>query len=432
MGQYRGDARGGHAGGNRTGGFQTQTQFGKMNLKQIGILLVIVIVVGGAGWILHNKQNAAWSSGSAEVGKKLLGDFPFNDVAEISIHQGTNALDLLKKNEIWRVGERGDYPANFSQISEFLLKARDLKVIQSEQVGPSQLPRMELAPGQGTHSPVVVEFKGQKDKPIDTLLLGKMHMKAPTAGAPSQYGGNEAYPDGRYVKVGTNSETVALISDPMEAVDTQPGSWLDKDFFHVEKPKTIEVDFPVATNSWKLTRMSEKGDWRLDDAKPGEELDSTKTSGVTSPFSSASFSDVLPRSKADQLGTNKPTVVKIETFDDFDYTIEIGAKTNDDYRMTVSVAANFPDRPVGVNEKPEDKPKIDRIYNDAQQKLKDKLKQEQQYEGWTYLAPSWGVDPLLKERSQLLAEKKEAPKKSAEGPEKSEETNGVETALPGH
>lgn len=400
-----------------------------MNLKQIGILLAVVIVIGGGALILHNKQSSSWSGGDADAGKKLLGDFPFNDVTHIQIQHGTNQLNLEKKDDTWRVRERGDYAANFSQISDFLLKARDLKVIQSEDVGPSQLPRLELAPGQGSNAPVVVDFKGQGDKLIRTLLLGKKHMKAATAAAPSQFGGEEAFPDGRYVMVGTNSGSVALISDPLDTVDAQPDQWLDKDFLHITKPKTIEVTFPESTNSWKITRPSETAAWKLEDAKPGEELDSSKTSSLSNPFNSGNFSDVLPKSKTDQLGTNKPTVVKIDTFDDVDYTLNIGAKTNDDYLMTVSVVDNFPDkRPVGVNEKPADKPKIDKIYQDAVQKAKDQFNQAKPLEGWTYLAASWEVDPLLKERSQLLTEKKEAPKKSETSSAKPEETNHVESA----
>jgi hypothetical protein len=395
-----------------------------MNLKQLGILVVIVVVVVGAGLVLRNKQSNAWSGGSAEVGKKLLGDFPFNDVAHIAVKHGTNELNLVKKDDLWRVRERGDYPANFSQISEFLLKARDLKVIQSEEIGDSQLARMELARGQGSNSAVEVEFEDQSGKPIRTLLLGKKHMKTGQS-APSQFGGgDESFPDGRYVQVGTNAHTVALISDPLDNLDTQPAQWLNKDFIKVEKPKSIEVAFPETTNSWKLTRETETGDWKLADAKSGEELDSSKSSGVTSPFASGNFNDVLPHSAADQLGTNKPTTVKIQTFDGFDYTFTVGAKTNDDYPVTVAVAAQLSkERTAAKDEKPEEKTLLDKEFASAQQKFTDKLKQEQAYEKWVFLLPSYELDPLLKERSQLLVEKKEEPKTSAE-------TNKLETAAP--
>ena len=170
-----------------------------MNLKQLGILIAVVIVIAGAGLVLHNHQKADWAGRGADVGKKLLGDFPVNDIAHIEIKHGTNVMNLAKKEGLWRVRERGDYPANFSQISEFLLKARDQKIVQVEEIGPSQLARMELAQGQGSNSAVVVEFKDQSEKPIRTLLLGKKHMKKSPSPAPSE--GEEGFPDGRYVEV---------------------------------------------------------------------------------------------------------------------------------------------------------------------------------------------------------------------------------------
>ncbi len=117
-----------------------------MNRKQFVILVVLLIVLGGAGWYVQMKRNLAGSAGGNGTGQKLLGEsFPVNDVTHISIKQGAKEVNLVKKDDLWRVRERNDYPANFSEISEFLLKARDLKVIQSEEVGASQLPRLQLA-----------------------------------------------------------------------------------------------------------------------------------------------------------------------------------------------------------------------------------------------------------------------------------------------
>ncbi len=397
-----------------------------MNLKQLGALIVAVVIIGGAVFMLHNRQQSSWSGGGAEVGKKLLGDdFPVNDVAHISVQHGTNELNLVRTNDFWCVRERANYPANFSQISELLKKLRDLKIIQAEDIGASQLARMDLARGAGSNSAVVANFNDQSGKPIRTLLLGKMHMKK--SPAPSQMEGPDGFPDGRYVEVGTNTQEVALISDPLENLDANPDQWLDKDFFKIEKPKSIEVDFPVATNSWKLTRETETGDWKLANTNAGEELDSSKLSGVTSPFSSPSFTSVMPGGKLDESGTNKPTVVKIETFDGFNYTISVGAKTNDDYFMTIAVAAKpAAQRVAGKDEKPEDKARLDKEFADAQQKSADKLKQEQAFQQWTYLVPSWTVDPVLKQRSELLAEKKTEPAAS----DKSSETNQMPPIMP--
>src|SRR6267378_1978387 len=313
-----------------------------MNSKQLVILLLLVVVVGGAGLILRQRQSASWESTNPTVGKKLLGDLPVNDVAHIAIKQGTNELDLVKKDDLWRVRERGDYPANYSEISEFLLKIRDLKIVQSEKVGPSQLPKLWLVPGQGTNSALVVEFKDQSEKPIRTLLLGKKHMKKGDR-RPSPYGdmGEEGWPDGRYVKVGSDSESVAVISDALANIEPKPDQWLNKDFFKVEKVRSIAVSFPNATNSWKLTRETETGEWKLADAKPEEKLDSAKASGVSNPLSSPSFVDVMIGGPPEQTGLDKPTTIALETFDNFSYTVKVGTKTNDNYTFTMSVVATL-------------------------------------------------------------------------------------------
>jgi len=384
-----------------------------MNRKQFALLLFSLVVVGIGGLLVYNRQNDASRAGNAALGKKLLGKFDVNAVSHIALKQGTNALNLVKKDDLWRVRERNDYPANYSEISDFLLKVRDLKVVQSEQVGPSQLSRFELVPGAGTNAALVVDFKGEKDKALQSLLLGKKHMRKSTR--PSPYGdmGDAGWPDGRYVKVGENSKTVDLISDGLANIEPKPDQWLNKDFFKVDKVRSISVEFPVATNSWKVSRETETGEWKLADAKPGEQLDTSKTSSFSNPLSSPSFTDVDVHSKPEQLGLDKPTVVKLDTFDNFSYTLNVGAKTNSDYPMTLSVAAEIAkERTPGKDEKPEEKAKLDKEFKDKEQKLEDKLTQEQAYGKWTYLVSSWTLDPLLKERSKLMVEKKEEPKKA--------------------
>ena len=383
-----------------------------MNRNQFSLLLFLVVVLGIAGLIVYNKQNDVSKSGDAAIGKKLLPNLPINDVAHIGLKQGTNQVDLIKKDGTWRVRERNDYPANYSQISEFLIKAGDLKVVQSERIGPSQLPRLELIPGQGTNAALEVSLKGEKEKSIQSLLLGKKHMQK--SKTPSPYGdmGENGYPDGRYVKVEGNSDTVAVISDALSNIEPKPEQWLNKDFFKVEKVRSVAVVFPEPTNSWKLSRETETGDWKLAEAKPTEQLDSSKTSSVSNPLSSPSFTDVDTASKPEQLGLDKPTVVTLDTFDNFTYTLKVGQKTNDNYPLLVAVGAQLPkERTAGKDEKPEDKDKLDKQFKEQQKKLEEKLAQEQPFQNWTYLVSSWTLDPLLKNRAQLMVEKKEEPKK---------------------
>jgi hypothetical protein len=383
-----------------------------MNRKQFVILLVVFVVLGLAGLALLQRSQTSWQSGSKNIGQKLVGDLPVNDVTKITIKQGTNELNLVKKDDLWRVQERKDYPANYTEISGFLLKLRDLKVVQTENVGASQLPKLGLSTTAGTNSALLVEFKGQNDKAIKSLLLGKKHLRK--SDRPSPYGdmGEEGWPDGRYVKVGSEAQGVALISDALSNIEPKPEQWLNKDFFKVEKPRSIAVEFPVATNSWKLTRETETGEWKLADAKPGEQVDSAKVSGVSNPFSAPAFNDLALGAKPEDLGLDKPTVVTIETFDGFSYSVKVGHKTNDAVALTVGVSAQIPkERTPGKDEKAEDKAKLDKDFKEKQKKLEDKLSQEKSYENWTYLVSSWSVDSVTKERSQLMPEKKDESKK---------------------
>ena len=403
-----------------------------MNRKQFALLLFLLVVLGIGGLLVYQRQNEARSAGDPSIGKKLLPDLPVNDVTHISIAQGANALNLVKKDNLWRVRERNDYPANYSEISDFLLKAKDLKVVQSEKVGPSQLTRLSLVPGEGTNAALVVDLKDKNDKSIQSLLLGKKHMQK--SNRPSPFGdmgdSGGGWPDGRYVKVSGKSDAVAVINDALTSIEPKPEQWLNKDFFKVEKVRAISVTFPVATNSWKVSRDTESAEWKLAEAKPGEQLDSSKTSGLSNPLSSPSFSDVDTASKPEQLGLDSPTTVNLDTFEDFSYALKVGRKTNDNYALTLIVSAQIPkERTAGKDEKPEDKTKLDKEFKEKQKKLEDKLAQEKAYEKWTYLVSTWTLDSLLKERSQLMVEKKEEPKKEEKTASATPE-NATPTAAP--
>jgi Domain of unknown function (DUF4340) len=393
-----------------------------MNRKQLILLLVIVVALGAAGWWLYQGSQSAWKGGTQGTANKVLGDLPVNDVAQIVIKSGTNELDLVKKDNLWRVKQRDDYPANYSEISGFLLKAADLKAVQTEEVGPSLLGRYKLLPpGTAPNAATLVQFNDQNGKPIKTLLLGKTHMRK-SEGRPSpmgDVGDSEGFPDGRYIMVGTSAKTVSVISDPLSNMEPKPEQWLNKDFFKVEKIRSIAVAYPAATNSWKVTRDSETAnDWKLSDPKPGEKLDSSKASSFSYALSSPSFNDVLPLdTKPDQVGLDKPTLLTLDTFDNFTYNLKVGQKTNDNFPVTLTVTADIPKaRTPGKDEKPEDKTRLDKEFKDKQQKLEDRLAQDKTYEKRIYLVSSWSVDSLLKDRSQLMEEKKEEPKKEPTTP----------------
>lgn len=372
-----------------------------MNPKQFALLAALVIATGAAGLIVHQRGHDSWQSASRGIGQKWLPDLAVNDVAHIGIKAGAGELNLVKRDQLWRVRERGDYPADFTAISELLMKLADLKIAQTEEIGASQLGRFELLPpGAGTNTATVVELSDAGGKRLASLWLGKRHMSR---------SGGEGWPDGRYVKAGEASN-VAVISDPLDRVQTGAAAWLNKDFLRIEKPRSIAVQFPAATNSWKLTRASETNDWLLADAQAGETPDPAKISGVTSLFNPASFSDVAPLTTSN---TPAATTLTVETFDGFIYVARISHPESGNYSVSFSISApQAADRVPARDEKPEDKARLDQESRERQTRLNEKLQRELAYARWVFQFPAYVVDPILKSRGELLVEgKNEEPAK---------------------
>ena len=163
-------------------------------------------------------------------------------------------------------------------------------------------------------------------------------------------------------------------------------------------------------SNWTAARETESGEWKLADPKEGEKLDTSKASSLNYALSSPSFNDIAsPDLKPEETGLAQATVAKLETFEGFTYTVNVSGKTNEEnHYLKVSVQANLPkERAPGKDEKPEEKEKLDKEFKEKTEKLQEKLKTEQKFDRWTYLVSKWTVDALLKERKDLLAEKKD-------------------------
>jgi hypothetical protein len=385
-----------------------------MKGRQLAILLGLVVVLGGAGYFLHKGSQSSWSSSGGGGGGKVL-EVPVNDVATIRIKSANSEIHLTKKGDDWVVRERADYPASFEQVSSFLRKLWDLKTVQEVKVGPSQMARMELVdPTQGAGAGTLVELKDKEGKNLSALLLGKKHLRKTEMDLGPMGGAAEGFPAGRYV-MPAGGNKVSLISETLEEADAKPDRWLKKDFVRIENPKTISLAGQTDAQRWSLTRDSATSDWKLADAKPDEQLDAAKVSTFATLLSNPSFKDVLaPDAKPEESGLDKPTTATFETFDGFTYTLKIGTLKDDAYPVTIAVSANLAkERTPGKDEKPEDKTKLDADFQANVKKLEEKLAAEKKFEGRPYLIAKFTIEPLLKDRAALLAEKKPDPAPAA-------------------
>jgi hypothetical protein len=170
--------------------------------------------------------------------------------------------------------------------------------------------------------------------------------------------------------------------------------------------------------SWKLARDAAASAWKLADAKPGEELDNAKASGVASIFTYGSFADVLAAdAPVAETGLDKPSNVRIETLDNVVYQLRIGKLMGENYPVLVSVKGEPPkERTAAADEKPEDKGRLDQEFQAKQKQLTDKLATEQKLPARPFLIAKSTIDQLLKDRASLMAEKKPSPSPTTAAP----------------
>jgi hypothetical protein len=385
-----------------------------MKGKQLAIILVLLVVLGGIALFLNLRNSASWSSTATTSSGKVL-DFQLNDVAYLTIKESGAELTLFKK-DIWKVQERADYPADFDKVSALVRKLWELRPVQDVKIGPSQLDRFQLTePAPGSSSGTLLDLKDSGGKPLAALLLGKKYLRNPDQ--PASEGGGIAA--GRYVMGQDGSNRVFLVADTFDEIQLKPEQWLSRDFVKVENPKSIAVAGTAAGVNWKIVRDAVASPWKFADTKPGEELDNAKASGVASLFTAAGFADVLPsNAPAAETGLDKPSTVRIETFDNFSYELRIGKLTGENYPVLVSVKAELPkERTPAADEKPEDKARLDQEFQARQKQLTEKLATEQKLQARPYLIVKSTIDQMLKDRASLMAEKKPVPSPTAAAPD---------------
>lgn len=380
-----------------------------MNRKQLTILVALVVVVGGISVITIKDKRSDWTTRESNSGARVVAEFPVNDVSGIVITTQDGSVKLTRTDAGWVVSDRGDYPANFSSVQELLVNVLEMEPVQKPKAGASSLGRMQLVDPEKTENAdesatrVVFTIPGG----AKTLYLGKEHVRQGQGGGPM---GGGSFPDGRYVMVGDDLESLSLVQQTFASVNSDPTGWLNKDFFKIEKIKSIQYRPLEATNGWSVSREADNKDFAFDAGKEGETLDTTKASGLKFLLSSPSFVDVAVGKSDAETGLDKPVTASIETFEGFKYVVSLGKKDEkDQYFLKLSVDAKIEKtRTPGEGEKPEDKVKLDKEHQEKVEKLEKKLAAEKKLAGNVYIVSKFTVDALLKDRKDLLKSETEA------------------------
>lgn len=381
-----------------------------MSRKQfLALIAVLVLLLGAGAWVKWSER-AEWQATDSRVGKQLLPALKLADVAEVRITEARGTVTLKRGETGWIVPERAEFPADVDRIRDLIVKLVELKITQIEPLADSQRAKLVLVEPKGPDTKdagTVLELKDKDAKSLARLVLGRVVTKRTEQQTPQGQTVTRDIPNGRYV-AGVEPNTVAVVSDPLTAADAKPAAWLSKDVFRIESAKVLTSTTGDGKPRWAYYRDTDSVDWKF--AGSAEKIDLQKAQDNVSALIYVSLADVTDPSKAN---FDKGIKVKVDTFDGFTYAVSIGDKAEGDlYHLKFTVSADIPkSRVVPRNEKPEDKEKADKEFADRNKALAEKLEREKKLEAWTYLVSKTTVDPLLRERAQLLPEKKDEKKK---------------------
>ena len=372
-----------------------------MNRKQFILVLVLVLIVGGAGLAVRWHSASSWEGAGNRSGK-VLGGFALNDVARVVIQTADSTLTLAKKDDAWVVRERDDYPADFARVGDLIQGLWQMKPVQEVNAGPSQFPRLDLVtPAKGAaNTATLVDLQDKDGKRLAALLVGKKFLKKSP-----QFPDAEGFPAGRYV-MPAGTHAVSLVNERLETAEPKPAAWLDKSFVRINRIQSVAVVSGSA--QWKFTRENEAAsDWNLEGIKDGEKLDKAKVPSFASLFGSPAFADVQAANASREGFDSTATVT---TFDGFTYTFRFGKPDGDNVPMTVAVTANLPkERTPGKEEKPEEKKRLDDEFAATAKQAQETLAKAKACEARVYLVAKTAFEPLWKAREELLEKPEPAP-----------------------
>jgi hypothetical protein len=380
-----------------------------MSRKQFLVVLAVlaVLAVAAAGVMLSDRSS--WTSGDSLAGRKALPGLKISDVAEIAIRDSSGELHLQRTEAGWTARERAGFAADTDRVAAMLIKLAEVKVVQSEPLAEGQRARLELLEPKDktTGAGTAVELKDAKGAVLGRLLLGKKIMKG---SAMASIGRPEADATGRYLVAGDEAKTLLAVGDPLLEAAAKPRDWLVKDLLRVEGAKKVS-SMKDGKLRWTVARNTEGMDWKLAGSVQAPDLQ--KATDLSSSLGWVNLVDVVPDPAKADTGLDHPVTVQAQTFDGLKYTLDIGKQVDSNYYLRIAVSGEpARTRPAVKGEKAEDKAKKDREFEERRKKLLEQVDREKKLAAWTYLVSKTTVDPLLRDRQQLLPEKKKPAKKT--------------------
>jgi hypothetical protein len=201
-----------------------------MRSKTFFILVCVFCIVLGIAFFISRPDKP--SRQQTIMGKSFFENLPANDIVSIKIFTGEDSVLLNKGPDYWIVGNRYNYPADFSKITDLVKKLREAKIGRSFQASKKALSRLAIhAPAekdipkeqQGTR--IVLMDKGGKN--LADIILGQT--------------GDASSPDLAFYFRNYKDPAVYLIDQSFKFLDKKPLEWLEKKLIELKAEDIAQV-----------------------------------------------------------------------------------------------------------------------------------------------------------------------------------------------
>lgn len=384
-----------------------------MKAKTFFTLLVLCAVLAGAAWFVLEPGKP---KPDAAGGGRLLADLPANDILRIEITGPDGAVILEKGEAVWGVKERFGYPADFSKLTDLVVKLRDMKIDRSFPADADTLDRLSLrTPGTAPENPAArtvgtrIRLTGPENKALADILIGK------TRESGTGKGGNFVMPEG--------GKTVCVVDREFSLLKADPADWIEKELLDISPDMVAKVDRIDPEGKAPLYTVKRPAASRppeITDPPREKKVLPAKLNRLMEGLSAFRIEDVIdPATPAETTGLGEGPCFEYTLFDGTRYTICPGktvAGNPDLTYLKAGVAFTPPPAPeketqADTKKAPEEAKaaeagKSETKTDAAPEKTGDPAKaaadQHEKISPWIFAVPQWKADQFIADKADFF------------------------------
>jgi hypothetical protein len=406
-----------------------------MSRNSLLTLLVVALLVGLAAIFIRQDNKPKATEGARPPGTKLLAGLDPSAIAAVTISTPDGKVTVKRgEKDVWSVTERDGHQADATRLSGLVRGLLDLKVLQVQQAGPSQYPRLQLVDPASTDEKISKEQKGTVVRLLganDVALAEIVFGKAPQSGASDPMAammGGASGPGGKFARIAGEENSIYLLDQSPYQATGNPADWVDKKFLQPGGFKKFTITGGEGFQGWEVSREKADGTFVLKDAPDGKQLSAATNSALTSFLSYAQAADVLTKAEVDGLDRKAARTVKAETFDGLVYEFTLtplppkeGDTSGTFYAVETKISGNYTEpAPAEGAKKPEEmseeEKKADADTKAAARKAwDDKLAREQTTASRAFKLNSYTVEAVWKAGNEVVEDIPAPPPPAPEG-----------------